>query len=177
MNNAVRSNYFRIFLFDKCQKARSHPEHSRCPIHANTSQVCFNQIFCWKKSSTSFSISLAFVLVSNGQQKRKASSIVLLWIYRTNTIHLEEFAELTQSSSCLPNTGEALIFSMSWDLISQAISAIRHLTVSLAKETCFTFDFALSPSKILVHSTRQGFISISAMSCVFLVLATWRDIA
>jgi len=118
-----------------------------------------------KKSSKSFSTSLAFVVVSHGRQK--SSSIVLLWMYRTNNLNWEKFSESTDSSSCRPNTSEALIFSMSWDLISQPISAIRDLKVSLDKETYITFDFAPSPNKIPAHSTTQGFISVSVMSCVF----------
>ena len=157
MNNAVRSNYFRIFLFDKYKKARLHPEHSRCPICANTSNFVPIRFFCCKKSSTRFSTSLAFVIVSNGWQKRKSSSIVLLWIDWKNrpTINWEKFAESTDSSSCITNTGEALIHLMSWDLIWQAISAIRNVTVLLDKETFFTFDF--TPSLLLIllpHPTK-----------------------
>ena len=66
-----------------------------------------------KRSSTSSSTSLAFVVVCNEWQKRKSFLIVWLWIYQTNTINSDMFAELTDSSSCIPNTDEALIFLIS----------------------------------------------------------------
>ena len=55
------------------------------------------------------------------------------------------FAESTNSSSCILNTGETSIFliKLRFDIAGH-ILAIRDLTMPLGKESGFKFDFALS---------------------------------